>query len=298
MAIFLWKVTEGKFGIRPAAIFIVNNAYGPDLLGAFLPYDSGVYLFFHGIGWPVIAALLTLLWYRIINGKIYKFRTGKSWISRIHMLEKEKRMKYWQVYLFIAAGGLMHMFIDLIGHPSYIDAGTLGTNVPWGVVWFGDNAFLSLDWVLSTGAFPCGNMFVPVILLTIAYALCILLSIYWGIHTRKFWNFAKGLLLVVSAMFVIYLISYFIVWPEGNAIFTDTYGNYTYYGNPSTMPFLVYLTGGEADLGTMAFMGLLFLLPLFMLYYGFKDLPKGEGSETAPFGDKNGAKEAPAPYLK
>ncbi len=46
-------------------------------------------------------------------------------------------------------------------------------------------------------------------------------------------------------------------------------------------------------------MGLFFFMPLIMLYYGFKDLPKGEETDTASFGDRKPvAKEAPAAYLK
>ena len=269
-------------------------------MGAFLEYDNPVYLFFHGIGWFLMAIPLTFLWYYMINGRVYKFRTGSSWLSRIHMLEKEKRMKHWQIYMFIAAGGMMHLFIDLIGHPSFIHSGDLGPNVPWGAVWFGDNAFLSLEWVLSTGAFPCGNMFVPAILITILYATFILLSIYWGIHTRNFWNFAKGLLMVVTAIFVLYLFTYFMVWPGGDALFKAKYGgDYTYYGDPMAMPLLLYLTGGEADFGVMVFIGLFFFIPLLLMYYGFKDLPKGDESESLAFSDKKvGRDTATAPKPK
>ncbi len=278
-------------------MFIVNNSYGPDLLGAFLDYENPVYLFFHGMGWYVFAALMTILWYYIVNGKIYKFRTGSSIFSRVHMIEKEQRMKYWRVYLFVAAGGMMHQFIDLIGHPSFIHSGDLGTNIPWGAVWFGDNAFLSLDWVLSTGLYP-GGFYTPVVFLSIGYMVGILLALYWGLHSKSFPNFVKGLLIVISTMFVIFVISYFMVMPDAQAYFNSLYNNdFTYYGDPNNIPWLIYLTGGEADFGVMVFTGLFFFIPLFMLYYGFRDLPK-EGTDAASVGDKKGTKQAPAPYLK
>ncbi len=299
LAIFLWKVTEGKFGIKPAFVYIVNNAYGPDIMGAFLSYDNPVYLFFHGIGWYLLAGLWAVLWFYLMNGIIEKHRTGPSIFSRIHLLEKENRIKYWQIYLFTAAGGMTHSLVDLIGHPSFIDAGTIGTNVPWGVVWFGDNAYMSLNWVQSTGLFPCGGVFPAVIAITIGYATGIILSLYWGMRTRSFWNFAKGLLLVIAIMFVIYLITYFIPLPDGDAFFTSLYGTYTYYGDTSNIPLLVYITGGESDFGTTVFLGLFFFIPLILLYYGFKDLPKST-FDPALAGDQKekGARKASAPYLE
>ncbi len=293
-------MTEGKFGIKPAAVFIVNNSYGPDILGAFLQYDNVIYLFFHGIGWPVFALLMTLLFYYMVNAKVYKFRTGKSALSRVHMLEKEKRMPYWRVYLFVAAAGLMHQLIDLIGHPSFIDYDHI-TNAAWGAVWFGDNAFLSLDWVLSTGVYP-GGFYPPALALSVVGYITFLLSIFWGIRSKNFKNMAKGMLFVIFALLVLFTITYFMIWPGANAWLLNEYdGVYTYPGDKSHIPLLVYITGGEADLGVMVFMGLFFFIPLIMVYYGFRDLPKGEviESESGSFGDKKPAtKEAPAPYLK
>lgn len=254
------------------------------------------------MGWFLFAIPMTLLFYYMVNGKVYKFRTGKSAFSRVHMLEQEKRMPYWRVYLFVAAGGMMHQLIDLIGHPSFIHSGDLGSNVPWGAVWFGDNAFLSLDWVLGTGVYP-GGFFPPVLAISAVAYSGFLLSIFWGIRSKNFMNLAKGMLLVISALLVLFTITYFMAWPGADAWLKAEYmGDYTYYywDNPNNIPLLVYITGGEADFGVMIFMGLFFFIPLIMLYYGFRDLPKGEESEsTAAFGGKKLAtKEAPAPYLK
>ncbi len=300
LAIFLWKVTEGRFSMKPAIAFIVNNAYGPDLLGAFLEYNDPVYLFFHGMGWYIFAIPFAFLWFYILNGKVYKFRTGKSAFTRIHLLEKEKQLPYWRIYLFIAAGGMTHQLIDIIGHPAFIHSGDLGTHVAWGAVWFGNNSFMSLDWVLSTGVYP-GGFYTPAVILTVGYLLGILLAIFWGMHSKSFWNMVKGMLIVISTLFVIYVITYFMAWPNADAWLNAEYmGDYTYYGDPNNIPLLVYITGGEADFGVMVFLGLFFFSPLIMLYYGFRDLPKGEERESAAgFGDKKpAAKEAPAPYLK
>lgn len=291
-------MTEGKFGIKPAFVYIVNNVNGPDIIGAFLSYNDPIYLFVHGMGWYLVAAMMAILWYYLMNGKIEKHRSGPSIFSRIQMVEKEERLKYWQIYLFCAAGGMSHLFIDIIGHPAYIHAGTLGTDIPWGVVWFGDNAFLSLDWILSTGLFPCGQAYIPAIILTIGFSIGILLALAWGWHTHKFWNFTKGLLIVVGAVFVILLITYFIPIPDGENFFNARFdGDFTYFGDPANIPWLIWLTGGEADFGVMIYLGLFFFAPLLMLYYGFKDLPRTPNN-AAPAGEQKGAQQPAAPYLE
>ncbi len=111
-----------------------------------------------------------------------------------------------------------------------------------------------------------------------------------------------GMLAVIGGLLILYTITYFTPWPGADAFLRGEFGgDYTYapYGDPNNIPLLVYITGGEADFGVMIFMGLFFFIPLIMLYYGFKDLPKGEQSDAVAFGEtKPTTREPPAPYLK
>ncbi|OLS15493.1 MAG: hypothetical protein RBG13Loki_0888 [Promethearchaeota archaeon CR_4] len=294
-------MTEGKFGIKPATVYIVNNAYGPDLIGAFFNYNDPIYLFFHGMGWYLVAALMAILWYYLVNGKIEKHRVGPSFFSRIRMEDKEKRLKYWQVYLFCAAAGMSHMFIDIIGHPAYIDAGTLGMHIPWGVVWFGDNFYLSLDWIFSTGLFPCGQLYLPAILLFIGFIVGILLALIWGLRTQNFWNLAKGLLIVLGVTFGILLLSFFIPILNGQEFFDERFGDlFTFFNDPAgpvKYSWLIWLTGGESDFGMMVYLALFFFIPLIMLYYGFKDLPRITPDSTST-SKRTETGQPAAPYLE
>ncbi len=218
----------------------------------FLPYSSQLYYFFHdSIGWLLLAIPLAFVWLVLVRDVEWKG-------FKPHRIPKDSPHKfpisYLRVWLLVAAGGLLHQFLDTIAHPSYITYGT-NPNEPWGVLWFGDNLFLGITDIWRFGLFPEVTYLGTFIF---SYGICglfFLLGFLFYFHrgNRELFKF------IVAAMLV-YLI------PLGIA---------------QTVPATIdptkgssfYLVGGEADLGTMIFISGWLFLPLTFLYYSYHPLP-------------------------
>jgi len=263
LSIFLYKITEGKFTTKHALVFTVNNLYGPDI-SSFLPsVDSflwgglaipEIYYFFHGFGWFLIALALTIPWDYALN-------------------HKERVMKVKQVYFLILAGGLLHLFVDVIGHPSYINF--FGQeNYPWGVVWWGwdlsGNAiFISIKDIWGTGMFPCGNKFhfwETIIFFGISFVVILGLLFFYSAKDEA--HLIKTFLIITAVYMIPLIIFYYIPDNSGFNIYAE---GVNYYGNPDNVHYTYRLIGGEADLGVLIFFFLLFLIPLILIYYSFND---------------------------
>jgi hypothetical protein len=268
ISIFLYKITEGKFSSKHALIFSFNNLFGPDI-SSFLPtFDAfpfwgglvipEIYYFTHGYGWPILALLLVLPWYFILGAS--KKRSD------------EERLGFKQIYFLIAAAGLLHLFVDIIGHPSYITLGS-AANTPWGAVWIGwttngDPLWVSIKDILSTGMFPCGNRFgflETYIFYGIIFVLIFGILIFYSQKTKK--TLIRSFYIITIAYTVPLMIFYFI--PDYSGFDINAVG-VNYYGNVANVHSTYRLVGGEADLGIIIFFFLFFFVPLILLYHSIR----------------------------
>ncbi|MHA1150557.1 MAG: hypothetical protein ACTSR8_20245 [Promethearchaeota archaeon] len=263
ISIFLYKVTEGKFTTKHMLVFTVNNLFGPDIASFFPTIENyfwqgfeipEIYYFFHGPGWVLIALLLTLPWHWAIN-------------------HKEQAMKIQQVYFLIVAGGLLHLFVDIIGHPSYINYNGQ-ENYPWGVVWIGwdlrGNAiYISIIDIWGTGMFPCGNHF-NFIETLIFYPICML--VFFGVlfsYSHKSERNMIRSFIFLGVFFLIPLTIFYYI-PDYSG-FNITAEGVNYYGNPENIHSTYRLVGGEADFGVLLYFGVFFSIPFILIYYSFND---------------------------
>ena len=115
----LAKVSEGKINVHHAIIFAFNSYFGPDLFGWLPFYGKGVeiYWFIHGLGWPIIAFAIAIIWF-YVNNLIFDWKTKK--LTK-RLTSDKYYLPYLQIYCLITAAGLFHQFIDIISHPSFVD---------------------------------------------------------------------------------------------------------------------------------------------------------------------------------
>lgn len=276
LSIFLIKFTEGKFKPKHALIFAVNNYFGPDMFG-WLPWygeGSNLYYFIHGYGWVIVALLVAIPWF-IVNRFQLTLEKGKPIAINLRDKNDTDVIPYLQVYCLIAAGGLFHQFLDIIGHPAMIYYTPAGGWIHWGGVWFGGNAWLDINSILGTGLFPCGNTFEftsSSIFFGIMIPIVALTAIFF-IPRNNGKNFIKLTLILLVIYIIPLAISYYI--PDPNNFYLNNMPDANYYGyvTNGNYPSTFYLTGGEADLGVLIFFVLLFFIPLTFLYWGYKGLP-------------------------
>ncbi len=268
LSVFLNKFSDGKFTPKHALIFVINNLFGPDLAGAFVPYDSVWYLFLHGYGWFLMSLALLIPWDIFVN------RT--SWDSqkkRPKFFDKNKKriMSIPQVYFLIAAGGIFHLFIDIIGHPSYIPYEGV-KSFPWGVVWFGDGNYISIMDIWATGMFPCGNElgFWESYLYVYGFGGAVIGGTVLLYAHKSDLHLTKAFIILSIAYTLPLIIFYFI--PDYSGFNINAKG-VSYFGNPDYVPSTYRLTGGEADLGVLVFVFLFFFVPLLLIYYSINELP-------------------------
>ncbi|MBN2150087.1 MAG: hypothetical protein JW839_01450 [Candidatus Lokiarchaeota archaeon] len=265
LSLFLHKASHGKFSTKHAIIFSVNSLVGPDIFG-FLDYYSVAYMFFHGYGWLLAAVPLALAWsvFTRYSLRWVPFRVARRDPAR------EAIATIPEVYCLVAAGGIFHLFVDLIGHPPTIPFA--GNPVaPWGAVWFGGDLWFSIDSLLGTGMFPCGNHFhfpefyaylVPVL------ALTLVLILFFMQRSSKHFQLAS--IIIIVAAVVPLAIAYAV--PDTSGF--DVYGpGITYYGSDAWVASTYRLTGGEADLGVVVFFGLFFFVPLILLWMSYDGVP-------------------------
>jgi hypothetical protein len=256
---FLWKVSRGELNYRHGIIFTINSMVGPDLF-SWMPYDFGfwgsIYWFIHGIGWPIMAFLVALPWFYINNSRF----EGEGKARKIVPRPKDDRfyLPYLQVFMLVAGGGLFHQFVDVIGHPPFIVHPDSGQTVPWGIVWMlYPGALFSMDWILSTGTFPCGNYWgYPEYVPTLIIAVLILLFLAFKVVPKEE---GKSFMVVALGFFIGYLVLL------GSAYLIPDFGPW-------------HFSGGEADFGVMVFFALFFFLPMLFLFWGYRGLP---GKRTA-----------------
>lgn len=269
LSVFLNRFSsDRKFTAKHALIFIVNNIFGPDLAGIFVPYDSAAYWFLHGYGWFVMALALVIPWDIFVNRTSWNSEKNRP---KFFDPDKKRVMSMLQVYFLIAAGGIFHLFIDIIGHPSYITYGTQA-NFPWGTVWFGDNIFLSIQDIWGTGMFPCGNElgFWETYLFLYGYAgIAVVIVVLLYAH-RSDEHLFKAFI-IFSIAYTLPLIIFFFI-PDYSG-FDVTAQGVNYYGDPNYIPSAYRLVGGEADLGVIVYIFLFFFVPLLLLYYSVNELP-------------------------
>ena len=249
---FLAKVSKGELNYRHAIIFSVNSWFGPDIFGWMPYYGDGakLYMFIHGIGWPIIALAVAIPWFFVNNSKL----TWKPFKIDKRLKDDKYYLPYLQVFCLVAGGGLFHQFVDIIGHPSYVYHPGAGEVVPWGVVWMlsGDNYF-TYDWILGTGYFPCGNYYEFAefyVFFGIAAPLLFLFGFF--VIPRKE---GKGLL----PLSILFFLAYTLVL--GSAYLIPSLDG----------PWV--LTGGEADFGIMVYFGIFFFIPMTLLYWGYNGFP-------------------------
>jgi hypothetical protein len=264
ISLFVLKATRGKFSVKHAIIFTVNSLVGPDMFGV-LSYND-VYNFFHGYGWFLAAVPLALAWSFFTR---YSLQWAPLKVTKRDPA-REAIISIPEVFCLVAAGGIFHQFIDIIGHPPTIDyAGMM--NVPWGAVWFGGDLWFSIESVLGTGMFPCGNYFkfpeflaylVPIIAATVA------LIMFFMQRSSKHFQIAS--IVIIAAAFVPLAIAYAV--PDTSGF--DIHGvGVNYFGSDAYVASTYRLTGGEADLGVMVFFGLFFFVPLVLLWMSFDGIP-------------------------
>ena len=213
-----------------------------------------IYYFFHGVGWVVIALIFTIPWDIAVN-------------------RKERKMRVKQVFYLIVAGGFFHLFVDLIGHPSYINY--MGQeNYPWGVLWIGWDftgtpMYLSLDSVLGTGMFPCGNSFhfmETYIFFGISGLIAFgLLFTYAGKSEKKM---IKSFIIISLAYVIPMAVFYYIPDYSG---FDVTAEGVNYYGNIGNVHSTYRIVRGEADLGVILYFAILFFISLMLIFYSIND---------------------------
>ncbi|MHA1340536.1 MAG: hypothetical protein ACTSRZ_10855 [Promethearchaeota archaeon] len=297
LSAFLIKITNGIFNKKHALIFTVNSLIGPDLMGILFDYESPLYYLTHGYGWFFPAFVVAIPWWFFLKYKI-NFLTANlteekkideiAQIKKNKETEKAKKLKklkitieakdfekkyllsYAEIYCLIAAGGIFHQAIDLIGHPPFITYQGV-PNTPWGVVWFGGDNWFSMEAIWGTGMFPCGfelGFTESYIYLGIILAILILLIFAFMMKNNK--NFVLGSIIFFIIYFTPLSITYFIPDPSG---FDINAPDVNYYGDPSYVPFVYRLTGGEADLGVLFYILLFWFVPLFLIYLGYKGLP-------------------------
>ncbi len=250
LSLFLHKVTRGKFSIKHSIIFVVNTLIGPDMFG-FLAFDNEWYWFFHGYGWILAAVPLALAW------SVFTKFSLQWWPFRVTKRDpaKEAIITIPEVFCLVAAGGIFHLFVDIIGHPPTIDFGTL-TNVPWGAVWFGDDSWFSIASILGTGRFPCGNYygypeFLPYLVSILAVTLVLIIFVMQ--RSSKHFQIASAIIIVVAIMPL--AIAYVDPMLSGSE------------------PAAYRLTGGEADIGVEVFFGLFLFVPLVLLWMSYDGIP-------------------------
>lgn len=276
ISIFLYKITEGKFSTKHGLILTVNNLFGPDL-ASLLPTGHGFdfaglalpaltfYYFFHGYGWFIIALPLTVIWDIGVNRTPFK-------------KEKNRYMKTYQVYFLIVAGGLLHLFVDVIGHPSYIEY--MGNDYyPWGAIWIGwgtggEPIYMSIQDILASGMFPCGNKF-GFIETTIFYSICMVM--FFGVllfYAHKSGDKMFRAFIILGLFYIIPLAIFYYIPDYYGLSGMDMYNGVAvnYFGRPDAKTHSTYiLTGGEADLGVLLYFLLFFALPFIFIYYSFSN---------------------------
>ncbi len=251
VALFANRLSEGKFTTKHALVLSFNSFLGPDLMN-FLPYTSQLYYLFHdSFGWLLLAIPLTFVWRVLVVDVQWKgFKPHRIREDTSH----KSIMSYAQLWLLVAAGGLLHQFLDTIAHPSYISYGS-NPNEPWGVLWFGGDLFLGITDIWKFGSFPEVTYLATYIF---SYAICgVLFLLGFLLYAHRG---PHQLLKFIIAAMLIYLIPLAIAQAVP-AMSDPTKGS------------SFYLIGGEADLGVMIFiLGWLFL-PLTFLYYSYHPLP-------------------------
>jgi hypothetical protein len=265
LSIFIWKISNNKFTPKHAIIFSVNALVGPDMFGV-LEYGNVHYNFFHGMGWFLAAALLALPWSLFTKYSL----SWRPFKVQKRDLQREVVTSVLEVFCIIAAGGMFHQLVDIVGHPATITTVAEGV-IPWGVVWFGGNAWFSVDSILGTGMFPCGNAFgfpeffafsIP------AIVAGIVLLLFFSHKSKKAFIWLSTLIIIGYAIPL--SISYFIPDLSG---FNVTAPGVNYFGDPGNVPSTYRLTGGEADLGVLVYFGIFLFLPLALLWMSYSGIP-------------------------
>lgn len=259
----LHAMTRGKFTSKHAIIFSFNNLLGPDLFGLI---SGDWYAFFHGMGWLLAAIPLALLWsvFARYSLRWRPFRVAKRDPAT------EPVITFPEVFCLVAAGGLFHLFVDIIGHPPYIATGDGGI-VPWGAVWFGGDAWFSIESIWATGMFPCGNTFdfhefMPYVAPVAGVSIIL---VFFVMQRGRKWIF-----LSTACIALVTVVPLAIAWfvPDGSG-FDVTAPGVTFFGDPGAVTSTYRLSGGEADLGVLVFFGLFFLLPMVLLWMGCHGIP-------------------------
>ncbi|MBD3187936.1 hypothetical protein GF325_13955 [Candidatus Bathyarchaeota archaeon] len=271
LSLFLYIVTGKKFGVKHAIIFSVNSFVGPDIFGI-LDYRSKLYVFFHGYGWFLAAIPLALLWsvYTKYTLQWKPFEVGKRDPSKEHVITVP------EVFCLVAAGGIFHQFMDLVGHPSYITYEGVA-NTPWGAVWFGGENWFSVEAIWGTGMFPCGNEFgfwENYVYLGACIGLALILIIFYMPKGDK--SFIKDTLLIIGVASLPLIIFFFIPDYSNFDIMAE---DATFFGNPADLRSVFRITGGEADLGVFVYYVLFMFVPLALLYLGYRGVPGVELGE-------------------
>lgn len=269
ISLFLNKITKGRFTQKHAIIFTVNNFVGPDLMGAFFDYESSAYLFTHGYGWFLPAIPLTFVWMLFTHLQLQwkPFNISKRDMNKEFVIQPE------ETYCLIAAGGIFHQFVDILGHPSYINYNGV-PDTPWGGVWFGGDNFVSVEWIWGTGMFPCGNElgFTEMyIFLGLILPVALLFMFFFMQKNTK--TFYRVSIITIVMYFIPLLIAYLIPDMTGFDVYAE---GVNYFGDRTQdyVPFVYRLTGGEADFGVLVYYLLFFFLPLLLTYWGYRGVPK------------------------
>lgn len=279
-SIFLNRVSKNEFTAKHALVFTVNNLFGPDLMGLFFEWTSPWYFAFHmSYAWLLMAVPLAVIWDVFLN----RVQWTKWKPAVVPRGSKEgAKINFLQIWLLVSAGGLGHMFLDTLGHPSYIPYA--GQNqFPWGTLWFGGDNWLSIVDIWGTGFFPCGNELVSQVSVAgyiFTFGICgaIMLGgllLYAHKGPRQLEKlFVASLLVFMIPLAIAYAI------PLDEASYAELLALDGFYagrvdanGDPLYVGSAFYLTGGEADFGLMFFLLLWFFVPLLMLYYSYNELP-------------------------
>lgn len=271
LSVFLNKFSNGKFTSKHALIFIVNNLFGPDLAGLFVPYDSQAYMFLHGYGWFLMALPLVIIWDIAVNRSSWDSEAKGLKKIKIFDPDKERIMSIAQVYFLIAAGGIFHLFVDIIGHPSYIYYHGQ-ENFPWGTVWFGGDNYVSIIDIWGTGMFPCGNelgFWETYLFMYVFAGIVVGGGVLFYAH-KSDEKLTKAFVILSIAYTLPLIIFYFIPDYSG---FNVNAQEVAFYGDPDYVPSAYRLVGGEADLGVLIYLFLFFFVPLLLIYYSINDLP-------------------------
>jgi len=215
----------------------------------FLEWGDPVYWFFHGYGWIVVAIPLAFAWsiFTMFSLRWVPFKVTKRDPA------KEAIITIPEVFCLIAAGGILHLCIDIIGHPPTV---IIDSNVvPWGAIWFGDNWWFSIDSILATGDFPCGQTGLPGFFPYLVSVLAITLLLMMFVMQRSSKHFQIASVIAILAAVVPLVIAFVGPLLSGSE------------------PVAYQLTGGEADLGVDVFIGLFFFVPLVLLWMSYDGIP-------------------------